>query len=120
MVWVSPLARSHEQGAFSGRVCLRFISGQAPDSFPIIDFRHNYLIGAIDSGKWIEPTDATNSVKPGAKLHVYGLTGDVGTAQVVKVDTDHEPCPDQPVVKLRAAKMRSGEIAFSANRNPLP
>jgi hypothetical protein len=50
------------------------------DTFPIIDVRYGYLVGAIESGKWLEPTDATNSVKSGAKLHVYGLTGDVGTS----------------------------------------
>jgi len=95
--------------------CLR----ASADTFPIVDVRHGYLIGAIESGKWIGPTDATNSVMPGAKVHVYGLTGEAGTTHVLKVDTENEPCPDRPVVKLRPPKVKNGEIAFSANWNPL-
>lgn len=90
------------------------------ETFPIIDVRYGYLIGAIESGKWLEPTDATNSVKPGTKLPVYGVTGEVGTVAVLKVDTQNEPCPDRPVVKLRPPKMTKGAVAFSANWNPLP
>ena len=97
-----------------------FHVGASADTFPIIDVRFGYLIGAIASGKWIEPTDATNSVKPDANLHVYGLTGDVGAVQVLRVDTENEPCPDRPVVKLRSFKMKNGAIAFSANWDPLP
>lgn len=96
--------------------CLR----ASADMSPIVDVRHRYLIGAIQSGKWIEPTDAGRSVKPGAKLHAYGLSGEVGTVQILKVDTDNEPCPDRPVVKLRPSKLRNGAIAFSASWNPLP
>jgi len=51
------------------------------------------------------------------KLHVYGVTGNVGRVRVLKVDKQNEPCPDQPVVKIRLAK---GEVAFAANWNPLP
>jgi hypothetical protein len=90
------------------------------DTFPIIDVRYGYLVGAIESGKWLEPTDATDSVKSGAKLQVYGVTGDVGTVQVLKVDTQNEPCPDRPVVKLRPAKVAKGAVAFAASWNPLP
>lgn len=90
------------------------------DTFPIIDVRYGYLVGAIESGKRLEPTDATDSVKSGAKLHVYGVTGDVGTVQVLKVDTQNEPCPDRPVVKLRPAKLAKVAVAFAASWNPLP
>ena len=89
------------------------------DTFPIIDVRYGYLIGAIKSGKWIEPTDATNSVKAGAKLPVYGVTGSVGNVSIVKLDTRNEPCPDRPVVKLNPRKMKRGEVAFSPSWNPL-
>jgi len=89
-------------------------------TFPIIDVRQGYLIGAVEAGKWIEPTDATSSVKAGAKLPVYGVTGAVGNVAVVKLDTEREPCPDQPVVKLDPRRMRNGAIAFSAGWNPLP
>ena len=88
--------------------------------FPIIDVQHGYLIGAIQSGKWIEPTDATNSVKSGAKLPVYGVTGTVGNVAVVKLDTRNEPCPDRPIVKLNPRKVKQGTVAFAANWNPLP
>jgi hypothetical protein len=89
-------------------------------TFPIIDVRYGYLIGAIKSGKWIEPTDATKSVKTGAKLSVYGVTGSVGNASIVKLDTRNEPCPDHPVVKLNPRKMKQGAVAFSPNWNPVP
>lgn len=89
-------------------------------TFPIIDVQHGYLIGAIHSGKWLEPTDSTNSIKPGAKLPVYGVAGKIGTIEAVKVDTANEPCPDRPVVKLNPRKMKSGEVAFAASWNPLP
>lgn len=89
------------------------------ETFPIIDLRYGYLMGAIESGKWIEPTDATDSVKPGAKLSIYGVTGIVGNAAVVKLDTRNEPCPDRPVVKLNPRKMKLGAVAFSANWNAL-
>ena len=89
-------------------------------TFPIIDVRYGYLIGAIEEGKWIEPTDATNSVKSGAKLPVYGVTGIVGNVAVVKLDTRNEPCPDRPIVKLNPKKMRQGAVAFAAKWNPLP
>ena len=89
-------------------------------TFPIIDVRYGYLIGAIEEGKWIEPTDATNSVKSGAKLSVYGVTGIVGNVAVVKLDTRNEPCPDRPIVKLNPKKMKQGAVAFVAKWNPLP
>ena len=90
------------------------------DTFPIIDIRYGYLIGAIKSGKWIEPTDATNSVKAGAKLPVYGVKGSVGNVSIVKLNARNEPCPDRPVVKLNPRKMKHGEVAFSPSWNPLP
>jgi len=90
------------------------------EPFPIIDVRYGYLIGAIDLGKWIEPTDATSSVQPESKLPVYGVTGAVGTIEVLKVDTQNEPCPDRPIVKLRPKKMTKGAIAFAASWKPLP
>jgi hypothetical protein len=27
------------------------------ETFPIIDVRYGYLVGAVESGKWLEPTD---------------------------------------------------------------
>ena len=63
------------------------------EPFPIIDVRYGYLIGAVSDGKWVEPTDATDSVKPGTKLHIYGVTGVVGTVSVVKLDTQNERVP---------------------------
>jgi len=89
-------------------------------TFPIIDVREGYLIGAIEKRKWIEPTAATNSVKSGAKLPVYGVSGTVGSVAVVKFDTRNEPCPDRPMVKLNPKKMKQGAVAFAANWNPLP
>lgn len=90
------------------------------NTFPIIDVRSGYLIGAIDSGKWIEPTDATESVKSGTKLPVFGVTGIVGNVSVVKLDTRNEPCPDRPVVKLNPRRMKQGAVAFAGSWNPLP
>jgi hypothetical protein len=90
------------------------------ETFPIIDVRHGYLIGAVENRKWIEPTDATKSLKAGAKLTVYGATGAVGSVSIVKLDTENEPCPDQPIVKLNPKKMKQGAIAFAAKWNPLP
>ena len=89
-------------------------------TFPIIDVQHGYLIGAIRSGKWLEPTDSTNAVKHGAKLPVYDVTGKIGTVETLKVDTDSEPCPDRPIVKLNPRKVKNGDVAFSASWNPLP
>lgn len=90
------------------------------DTFPIVDVRYGYLIGAVESGKWIEATDATDSIKPGAKLPVFGVTGTVGNVTIVKLDTRNEPCPDRPVVKLNPRKLKQGAVAFSADWNPLP
>jgi hypothetical protein len=90
------------------------------NTFPIIDVRSGYLIGAIDSGKWSEPTEVTESVKSGTKLPVFGVTGIVGNVSVVKLDTRNEPCPDRPVVKLNPRKMKGGGVAFAGNWNPLP
>jgi hypothetical protein len=89
-------------------------------TFPIIDVQHGYLIGAIRSGKWLEPTESTNSLKHGAKLPVYGATGKVGTVETVKLDTANEPCPDRPIVKLNPRNVKNGNVAFSASWNPLP
>jgi hypothetical protein len=88
--------------------------------FPIIDVRSGYLIGAIDSGKWIEATDVTESVKSGTKLPVFGVAGIVGNVSVVRVDTRNEPCPDRPVVKLNPPNMKRGGVAFGGNWSPLP
>ena len=96
-----------------------FVAADA-NTFPIIDVRYGYLIGAVESRRWIEPTDATNSVKAAAKLPVYGVTGVFGTVAVVKLDTLNEPCPDRPVVKLNPKKVKQGAVAFSASWNPLP
>lgn len=90
------------------------------ETFPIIDVRYGYLIGGIENGKWIEPTDATGSVKPGTGLPVYGPAGVIGTAGIVKLETQNEPCPDQRVVKLNPKKMRQGSVAFAASWNTLP
>ena len=103
-------------------VAAAFISYWNADAqtFPIIDVEHGYLIGAIRSGKWLEPTDSTNAVKHGAKLAVYGVTGKIGTVETVKVDAENEPCPDSPIVKLNPRSVKNGGVAFSASWNPLP
>ena len=88
--------------------------------FPIIDVREGYLIGGVESGKWIEPSDAVASVKAQTKLPVYGVAGETGKVRVLKVDTEREPCPDRPVVKLDPRRVTRGAIAFAANWNPLP
>ena len=90
------------------------------ETFPIIDVRYGYLIGAVEKGKWLEAAEATKSVKPGTNLPVYGVTGEVGTVGVLKVDTEQETCPGQPMVKLRPRTMKKGAIAFSGNWNALP
>ncbi|HJX98990.1 MAG TPA: hypothetical protein VJ281_08940 [Chthoniobacterales bacterium] len=99
------------------------------EMFPIVDVQYGYLIGGAENGKWIESDAAKKSVKKGAKLQVYGVTGAVGVASVVKLDTQNEPCEDRPTVKLNpnppshgsgvAGKMKNGAIAFSG-KNPLP
>ena len=89
-------------------------------TFPIIDVEHGYLIGAIHSGKWLEPMESTNSVKHGAKLPVYGVTGKIGTVETVKLDAENEPCPDRPIVRLNPRKVKNGGVAFAASWNPLP
>ena len=89
-------------------------------TFPIIDVQHGYLIGAVQSGKWREPTDVVNSVKPGGKLPVYGVMGKIGSIEALKVDTANEACPDRAIVKLKPRKLKSGGVAFSAKWNPLP
>ena len=90
------------------------------ETFPIIDVRYGYLIGGVENGKWIESESATKAVKPGTKLQVYGVAGAVGSAAIVKLDTQNEPCEDRPVVKLNPRKMKQGAIAFGAKWNPLP
>lgn len=91
-----------------------FFTNAFAEMFPIIDARYGYLIGAVENGKWIESDKATKSVKKGTKLPVYGVTGQVGTAGIVKLDTAGEACPDRPMVKLNPAKMKQGAIAFAA------
>ena len=105
---------------FNSIFLIGLCAGALAQPFPIIDVRYGYLIGAIDRGKWIEPTDATGSVKPGARLPIYGLTGNAGVVQVLKIDRQNEPCPDRPVVKLRPGTLKPAAIAFAANWNPLP
>ena len=95
------------------------ITNAIAETFPIIDVQYGYLIGGIENGKWIESEGATKSVKAGAKLTVYGVAGAVGTAAVVKLDTQNEPCEDRPTVKLNPRKIKNGAIAFAA-KNPLP
>jgi hypothetical protein len=89
------------------------------ETFPIIDAREGYLIGAVDSGKWLEAAAAIKSIKP-TTLPVYGVSGEVGKVKVLKVDAEGEPCPDTPIVKLEPERMERGAIAFSASWNPLP
>jgi hypothetical protein len=89
------------------------------ETFPIIDAREGYLIGAVASGKWLESAAAIKSVKA-TTLPVYGVSGEVGKIQVLKVDTEAEACPDTPIVKLEPERMERGAIAFSGNWNPLP
>jgi hypothetical protein len=88
-------------------------------TFPIVDAQYGYLIGAAANGKWIESDAAKKSVKAGTKLQVYGVTGSMSTASVVKLDTQNEPCEDRPTVKLNPKKPK-GAIAFAAKWNPLP
>jgi hypothetical protein len=97
-----------------------FCANLIADTFPIIDVRYGYLIGAIESGTWLESNDAISSVKAGVRLPVYGVTGKVGIVEVLKAATQDEPCPDRPVVKVRPTKMAKGVIAFLPNWNPLP
>jgi hypothetical protein len=99
---------------------LAWCASAIAETFPIIDVQRGYLIGAIENGKWIESDNATKSVKKGAKLQVYGVSGSVGNVTVVKLDTQEEACPDRPMVKLNPKKMKQGEIAFAAKWNPLP
>src|SRR2546423_13865073 len=87
---------------------------------PIIDVQNGYLVGGVQSGKWLESTNVTNSVKRGAKLPVYGVTGRIGAVEVVKLDTGNEPCPDRPIVKLNPRKVKNGGVAFLASWDPLP
>ncbi len=89
-------------------------------TYPIIDVRHGYLIGAVENQKWIESDGATKSVKHGAKVQVYSVTDLIGNAAIVKLDTQSEACPDRPMVKLNPKKIKQGEIAFAAKWNPLP
>jgi len=105
---------------FVAALVFAYCQSAAAEAFPIIDVRHGYLIGAVENGKWIEPTDATKSVKTGAKLQVYGVNRPVGSVTVVKLDTEAEACPDRPMVKLNPKKLKQGEIAFAAKWNPLP
>ncbi len=109
---------------------LAWCASAIAEKFPIVDVQYGYLIGAVENGKWIESDNATKSVKAGAKLQVYGVTGAVGAASVVKLDTAAEACPDRPMVKLNpnppsrssgvAGKMKQGAVAFAAKWNPLP
>lgn len=96
-----------------------FTSAMAEKS-PIIDARYGYLIGAVENGKWVESDNAKKSVKSGTKLQVYGATGAVGNAAIVKLDTAGEACPDVPMVKLNPKKVKDGGVAFAAKWNPLP
>ena len=84
------------------------------ETFPIIDVQYGYLIGGVENGKWAESGAATKSVKKAAKLQVYGVAGVVGSAAIVKLDTQNEPCEDRPAVKLNPRKIKDGAIAFGA------
>jgi hypothetical protein len=102
--------------AFALTLCAHLIA----ETFPIVDVQYGYLIGGAENGKWVESEKATKSVKAGAKLQVYGVTGAVGTVAIVKLDTAGEACPDRPMVKLNPRKVKQGAIAFAAKWNPLP
>jgi hypothetical protein len=105
---------------FSAIILFPSCAGAFAQTYPIIDLRYGYLIGAIQNGKWIESDSAKKSVRPGMKLQVYGITGVVGTVSVVKLDTQNEPCEDRPTVKVNPKKVKQGAVAFAANWNPLP
>jgi len=105
---------------FISTILLAWCSTAMAETFPIIDVREGYLIGAVESGNWLESTESVASVKPQTKLSVYSVTGEVGKVRVLKLDTEREPCPDRPVVKLDPQRMAHGAIAFSASWNPLP
>jgi hypothetical protein len=105
---------------FSAIILFPSCVGAFAQTYPIIDLRYGYLIGAIQNGKWIESDSAKKSVRPGMKLQVYGITGVVGTVSVVKLDTQNEPCEDRPTVKVNPKKVKQGAVAFAANWNPLP
>jgi hypothetical protein len=97
-----------------------FVLCARAETFPIVDVQYGYLIGGTENGKWIESDKATKSVKPGTKLQVYGVAGQVGTAAIVKLETAGEACPDRPMVKLNPKKPKQGAIAFAAKWNPSP
>ena len=105
--------------SFIAALIVSCITSAIAETFPIVDVQYGYLIGGAENGKWIESDKATKSVKRGAKLQVYGVAGAVGSASVVKLDTQNEPCEDRPTVKLNPKKIKEGAIAF-AGKNPLP
>src|ERR1700732_4442521 len=80
------------------------------ETFPIIDVREGYLVGAIDEGKWIEAKRAVDPVKAESTLQIYDLSGHVGKIEVVKVESEGEPCPQTPFVILDPQRPERGTI----------
>src|SRR5262249_32538407 len=75
--------------SFIAALIVSCITSAIAETFPIVDVQYGYLIGGAENGKWIESDKAAKSVKKGAKLQVYGVTGAVGSASVVKLDTQN-------------------------------
>ena len=90
------------------------------EMFPIVAARNGYLVGAVDAGKWIDAKHALESIKVGATLPIFDLSGETGKVTITKVENEGEPCPATPFVFTEPERPEHGAIAFAPKWNPLP
>ncbi|HKP05165.1 MAG TPA: FG-GAP repeat protein [Chthoniobacterales bacterium] len=85
----------------------------------IIDLKNNYILGALDNGKWLDSAKAGALLKEGTSFRAYGLDREMGSTKAGTPESMSEPCPDTWTVKLSPPR-EEGAIALSGSWNALP
>lgn len=85
----------------------------------IVDLKNEYILGALENGKWRDSASASAMLKPGTSLRAYALDREIARVTTGKAETMSEPCPDTHTVKI-SAKQKDALMALSASWNALP
>jgi hypothetical protein len=85
---------------------------------PIVDAQSGYLIGGSRNGKWVSDKEVAKSLTGSEAYRVFGSSTQAGQTTGSRSRTGEAPCELTQWVKLQ--KNFNGQIAVSANWNPLP
>jgi hypothetical protein len=98
------------------------LSGSTPDTksalHPIVDAKFGYLIGGSRNGKWVSDKEVAKSLTGGEAYRVFNSSTQAGQTTGSKSHVNESPCELTQWVNLQ--KNFNGQIAVSANWNPLP